>query len=575
METRDSFSHTNASVHMYSAAKTADDHATANSGTARNLRYPLIALALILVWFAWLGQRPLFEPDEGRYTQIPREMVASGDWITPRLHGFKYFEKPPLQYWATAAIFQLLGESTTTARLWNAACGLLGALWAWWLGARLYGRRAGFFAFVVTLSGALYYGAGHIVTLDMSLSLFMVVGVGALALAQSRRDDPGHVRNWMLAGWAALGLAVLVKGPVGLVLPGAAVLVYSLWQRDWTLWRHLHLGKGLLLLLAITAPWFIAVIQANPEFAHFFFIHEHLERYTTTVHRRDGPIYYFLLILLGGALPWTAVMMGCLLRPGFPWWPQRDTGFEAERFLWVFAVVVFLFFSLGHSKLAGYILPMIPVLSVLAGRRLAERGFHRVDGWLMLGFGLVLIVAGWYVVYLENERIPPELFRALRPWLFSAGGVMLLGGALVLKAWKSALVRVAVAGILALISYRLLLTGYGILAPSLSSRDLARAIQAEAPEAGEIFVVAGFDPNTLPFYLKRAVLPAINKGELELGIEQEPERWIATNEEFLRRWQTSERPVAVLSPQLYEQYREQRIPMHVFFRGPRTVAVTR
>lgn len=275
----------------------------------------ITAVLAATAWFALLGYRDLIEPDEGRYAEISREMVSTGDWLTPRLNGFKYFEKPALQYWATAAGFELFGIGNTTARLWPALTGFFCALFIWFAGRRLYGPEAGFGALIITLNYPLYVAMGHILTLDMAVSAFMVLGVTSLALAQTLRDQPRRLRNWMLLSWAACGLAVLSKGLIGLVLPGGAVICYSIWQRDWSLWKHLHLGKGLLLFLAITAPWFIAVSLKNPEFAPFFFIHEHFARFTSNVHQRQGAPWFFVPLLLGGTLPWLAVTLKGLFFP--------------------------------------------------------------------------------------------------------------------------------------------------------------------------------------------------------------------------------------------------------------------
>jgi 4-amino-4-deoxy-L-arabinose transferase-like glycosyltransferase len=233
-----------------------------------------------LAWFGNLGYRHLIKPDEGRYAEIPREMIATGDWLTPRINGYRYFEKPPLQYWATAASFSAFGLSECAARLWPGLTGFLCVLMVFWAGNRLLGPPAGLFGAAVTASSALYAIIGHLLTLDMSLSVFMSAAALGFAVAQSEAADAAR-RRWMLASWAAMALAVLTKGLVGAVLPIAAVGAYILVERDWKLLARLELLRGGLLFLAIAAPWFVLVSRANPEFAHFFFIHEHLERFLT------------------------------------------------------------------------------------------------------------------------------------------------------------------------------------------------------------------------------------------------------------------------------------------------------
>ena len=249
-------------------------------------RTVLLLLAFAAVWFSNLEYRKLVNPDEGRYAEIPREMVASGDWTTPRLNDIKYFEKPALQYWATATAYTLFGEHQWTARLWSALTGFFGVLMVWFTGRRLFGAAAGWYAALVLASSLLWVLIGHINTLDMGVSFFLAAAVCAFALAQHDGAQARARGRWMLAAWAALALAVLSKGLIGMVLPGAALVLYILIERDWRLLGRLRLAAGIALLLALTLPWFIAVSRANPEFFHFFFIHEHFERFLTKQHGR-------------------------------------------------------------------------------------------------------------------------------------------------------------------------------------------------------------------------------------------------------------------------------------------------
>src|SRR5262252_8113968 len=133
----------------------------------------LLALAALIIWFVNLDYRKLIKPDEGRYAELSREMAVSGDWVTPRLNGIKYFEKPPLHYWAGAAAFSLVGQHEWTARLWSALTGILGIGLAWFAGRRLFGRTAGLYAALVLGSSMMYVVVGHMNTLDMGLTLFL------------------------------------------------------------------------------------------------------------------------------------------------------------------------------------------------------------------------------------------------------------------------------------------------------------------------------------------------------------------------------------------------------------------
>ncbi len=535
---------------------------------------PLLLLAaLAVVWFALLGARDLIEPDEGRYAEIPREMLASGDWITPRLDGFKYFEKPPLQYWLTAAGYALFGVNTTTARLWPALLGFLGAALAGGLARRIHGPAAGWPAFVITLSSALYTAMGHILTLDMAVSVFLFAGVACLVLAQQARGRP-ESRRWMWLGWAALAAATLSKGLIGIVLPGGAVVLYSLWQRDWALWRHLELPRGLLLLLALGAPWFVLVSLRNPDFAWFFFVREHLERYTTNIHERGEPIWYFLPVLVVGTLPWSGPVLRALVRPGFPWWPAGG-GFSAERFLWVFAAVVFVFFSLGDSKLPPYLLPMLPALAVLASRPLAG------GPTASLPLAALALAAAWAVLAFIAPRFPTELIDATRiaaftKWFYGAAACTALAGVALLPRLRGpASLRLGAAAVLLLAAFQLAAWGYRVADPSRTSRNLAEAILAEQPGAAVVYAVGDYYPQSLPFYLQRTVVLVGITGELQMGIDAEPARWIGSLDEFAWRWYSEPRAFAVLNQASLIWAQEHHLPMRQIAQNARLVVVSR
>ncbi|HZT62734.1 MAG TPA: phospholipid carrier-dependent glycosyltransferase, partial [Burkholderiales bacterium] len=314
---------------------------TEGAPVPRGILFALLA-AFALLWFCNLGYRHLVKPDEGRYADIPREMVASGDWLTPRLNGYKYFEKPPLQYWATAISLSAFGMDEWAARLWPALTGFLGVLLVFWAGNRLFAPPAGLLGAAVTASSALYAIVGHLLTLDMALSFFMSASVFAFAVAQAERDEAGR-RRWMLCGWAAMALAVLTKGLVGAVLPVTAAGIYVIVQRDWRLLSRLELVRGGLLFLAIAAPWFVAVSLANPEFARFFFIHEHFERFLTKEQDRYQPLWYFIPVLLIGIVPWIVALLPALRSA----WRRGEVAvFDVRRFLLLWCAVVLSSFPL-------------------------------------------------------------------------------------------------------------------------------------------------------------------------------------------------------------------------------------
>lgn len=566
----------------------------------------LLLAAIGVIWFALLGYRDLLQPDEGRYAEIPREMVATGDWLTPRLNGFKYFEKPAAQYWLTAVGYTLFGESNTTARLWPALLGFLTLPWVMWLGTRLFNRATGLYAGLILTSTFLWVALGHTLTLDMGVSAFMSFGIGALLIAQSRREhDPDAVRNWMLFGWSMLAVATLWKGLMGIVLPGAVVFLYSVWMRDFRWWRHLHLGKGLALFLLITAPWFIAVSLANPSFAKFFFLHEHLERFAEKTYHYGEPWWYFIPLLFVAGLPWVANIFMALLRPGFRsqygqgprWWVAHDAAhapaFDPVRFLWVYVVFIVAFFSLSHSKLLTYLLPVYPALALLAGQRLgatATHGLHaqprfRFDTLVSALFGLLMLGLAFNLHHFTSSRMPLSVVEQTRPWVLATMAVFLIGAAV--SAWfRFRGPRAAVAlSLAALLGFQCIGWGYQGLASMYSAHGLARLIKpilanpnGSAPALAQtrvpVYSLGRYD-QSLPFYLNRTVHLGLYKGELAYGIKRDPHNYIATLAEFRRQWAPPTQAVAVLAPDVFKTLELDAVPMHVIHQDLRRVVVTR
>ncbi len=541
---------------------------------------PWILLALFAAgWFCNLGYRHLVKPDEGRYAEIPREMVASGDWLTPRLNAYKYFEKPPLQYWITAAAFAAFGQNEWAARLWPGVSGFLGVLLVLWAGNRLFGPPVGLYGAAVAASSAIYASIGHLLTLDMALCVFMSASVFAFAVAQRDPAAEAERRRWMLLAWPAAALAVLSKGLVGIVLPAGAVALYVLIERDWKLLGRLHALGGGLLFLAIATPWFIAVSLANPEFLRFFFIHEHLERFTTREHGRYQPVWYFVPVLLAGVLPWIVDLFPAL---GRAWARVPETRFQPRRFLLLWCVVVFAFFSASDSKLGSYILPLFPALAVLIGIHLASASprFALAQGVAAALLGIALTAASLWawvnlpkaLVLLETD-LPPELYAGYLPWL-AAGGIVLaaagIASASLCGRRTAAALTLAIGG---LAWVQIVLSGHETLAPAFSAYHVVQKIRADVKPDVPFYVVDTFD-HTLPFYLNRTVTMVSYKDELAQPIGWEPRKFLPDTAAFARAWQSDGDAFAMFSAKdLGDFLKSHPVPMQIVARDARRVIV--
>jgi 4-amino-4-deoxy-L-arabinose transferase-like glycosyltransferase len=542
----------------------------------------LILAAAALVWFSNIEYRKLIHPDEGRYAEIPREMVASGDWVTPRLDGLKYFEKPALQYWATAVAYEVFGEHHWTARLWTALTGLLGIAAVVFCGWHLFGRDAGNYAGMVLGSALLYVGAAHFDSLDMGVTAFMTVTLCAFLMAQRDGAEAGPSRNWMWLAWAAAALAFLSKGLQAIVLPGTVLVLYTLIERDFALWKKLHFTSGLAIFCVISAPWLIWVSIANPEFPYFFFIHEHFQRFLTKTHGRFQPWWWFVPILLAGVVPWTLLMFEGVVSA---WQRQPDKHFQPQRFLLMWAVFIFVFFSVSDSKLPPYILPIFPALALLLGARLTQLSPMRFRAEVA---PMLLVAAIGFGAGVMNERfasaeVPAALYQNFSLWIYAASALLAAATVAALLADRRGHRELAVillaAGGLGFV--QLIGSGHDSLAPANSSYYLVQAAQPELaledpPGQPRIpFYSVGFYDQTLPFYLKRTVTLVNFEGELDFGINLEKMKYIPTIQEFETRWRADDKALAIMQPDRYRELAAAALPMRLLAQDTRRVLVAK
>ena len=546
-----------------------------NSAFSRRSLWLLI-LAVVVIWFGNLEYRKLIKPDEGRYAEIPREMVVSGDWVTPRLNDLKYFEKPPLQYWATAVAYEVFGEQQWTSRLWAALTGLAGVLLAWFTGTRLFGREAGLYAALILGSSSLYALMAHVNTLDMGVTFFITLGIFSLLLAQKETATASR-RNWMLLAWAAMALAVLSKGLMGVILPGAALFLYSVLNRDLRIWLRMHWVSGILMFLLVAAPWFVLVMRANPEFFQFFFIHEHFERFTTKVHGRYQPWHYFVPVLLFGMLPWTLLMFDALLRT----WrgsTAQARAFSPERFLLVWVVFIYFFFTISSSKLPSYLLPMFPALALLMGKQLAAMTTRRAF-WLLLPVLPLLLALLGVVAYSDRFADTPvqrEMYAAYALWLGAATLIWLAGlAAALFGLWRgNKLVPIGVLALSSLLAAQIGLSGYNTIARERSAYLIAEAIAPQIKPDVPFYSVYNYE-QTLPFYLKRTLTLVDFQNEMAFGIGREPHKWLPTADALTAKWKTDAEAYAIMPLFAEKILRDKGVEMKEIYRDHQVLVVVK
>ncbi|MEG1970826.1 MAG: glycosyltransferase family 39 protein [Burkholderiaceae bacterium] len=549
----------------------------ADFGSARIPR-SIIAIGWLLfalVWFGSLGVRTLITPDEGRYAVLSLNMLASGDWITPRLNGLLYFEKPALQYWMGAIAFQLFGVNEFAARFWPGLAGFFAVGMVSFTGGRLWGQRAGVIAALLMGSMLWVYANTHYLTLDGGLMACLTVALCAFVLAQ--RDEAGTAerRRFMWLCWAAMAGATLSKGLVGLVIPGATLALYSLLNWQWGFWQRMHWVSGLAIYLLLAAPWLIAVSLKNPGFAEFFFIHEHFQRFLTTTHRREGAIWYFIPLLLVGLMPWTA-LLPALVQEG---WKRSASQFQPARLLLIWSAFILAFFSVSSSKLPSYILPMFPALALLGAATLdrAEPLALRKILWLPIGLALIVLAALPFSSRFASASAPAEIVASMALAIGVAMAVMLV---LALAGWwllgrdrKLAAIACVAAG--GLLSAAIGTSGHEAYGVNLkSARKLAAALSAQITPETPVYAVRDYD-QTLPFYLGRNVTLVEYVDEFDFGEKQEPQRWVPTLAEFVTLWQSQPAAAASIPLEIHRELEAQGLPMTVVYQDRKRVAVVK
>jgi 4-amino-4-deoxy-L-arabinose transferase-like glycosyltransferase len=412
---------------------------------------------------------------------------------------------------------------------------------------------------------------GHLNTLDMGLAFFLFAALCAFLLAHHDLATDRQNAVWMHAAWAAMGAAVLSKGLIGIVIPGATLLLYSAIQRDLMLWRRLHLLTGFILFMAVCAPWFVLVSLRNPEFAWFFFVHEHFLRFTTTIHQRVEPWYYFIPLFIAGGLPWLVVMLDATWRSVLP---EPRARFHVRRFLLIWCVFVFVFFSVSGSKLPPYILPLFPALALLTGWRLTTIP-DRALAWQLAPMAAIAGAALLALPFVHaSGDTPPELIRDFKFWL-AAAALVGLGATL----WAMRLARaarvgwaVAVAGFGGLIAFQLALTGHDALSPSMSAYHIAQQIKPHLRPGVPFYSVNGYD-QTLDFYIDRTVTLVQFRDELDFGLQQEPQLAIDTVTDWMRIWSQQKYALALLDKDMYTKLAAANFPMQLIANDARRYVI--
>ena len=350
----------------------------------------LILATLYVCYFSHLGAIGFVGPDEPRYAWIARAMAETGDWVTPRLYGKPWFEKPPLYYWGAALSFKLFGVSEAAARLPSAVSALLATLALAWLALRLYGQETARWLLLLLPTTVGMIGFSHAAATDMPFSAMFTIAMVAAAVLL-RLVPPRHAA---FAGVAAstpesssstvapsafstyfaaalfgffLGLSVLAKGPAGIILCGGAIFFWALITKRWRdALRPLH-PAGIVTFCVAALPWYVLCAHRNLDFFRVFIIEHNFKRFLTPEFQHIQPLWFYAEIILLAFLPWTAALIWTLIA-GLGRFRQAKRLSAFTCFLLCWSGFCVVFFTISRSKLPGYILPAIPAIALILSR---------------------------------------------------------------------------------------------------------------------------------------------------------------------------------------------------------------
>lgn len=522
----------------------------------------LIAIAAGVL-FLHLGSAALFEPDEGRNAEKAREILVLNDWVTPHENFHPVLDKPIFYYWLIALAYRILGVSEWTARLPSALAALacLGVIygfvrhrWNFWTAQ---------WSVLILLSSLGYFILARVVIFDMNLTLFLALALCSFYQAAHAEHLTAR-RSYSLLLYVSLAVATLIKGLIGVILPGMVIFFYLLITKQWSILRRIYLVPGAILFLALVVPWYLMADAANPGYLRYYLWDEHFGRFTGADFNRSQPWYYFVWVGMLSFIPWT------MLVPFVAGHYQKKAFDDKTIFISLWFVLPFLFFSASDSKLPHYILPVLPALSILTAAALVNR-YAESGSRIKFALSLMAIVQGLTAIYLALGALWPRILAPQIRATMAANGSVLWAYAgvitiflifLLFQTRRKALSMgrlylvhgVSVTLFLCFIAKMLVLAG-----PERSALPLANFIAARLTPSTQVVFFDTYQSG-LAFYLRTQkplwVVTHANKKRTFLGnfyaMTGRPEpttRWgkaLLDFEEFESQWKSATQPLLVV-----------------------------
>jgi len=532
--------------------------------------FVIIAAFLGIFYAIWIGSHALFTPDEGRYSEVAREMVASHDYITPRLDGVAFLDKPALYYWLQASAIQLFGLKEWALRFWPATIGVLGCLMTYVAGHILFNRRTAILASIILATSPLYYGAAHYANLDLEVAVLISITLlfsllGLTSTAKRQRSC------YFIFAYVFAGLAALTKGLIGIAFPAIIIGLWILLLNRWSILKQMRILTGAVIFLAITVPWYFLVQKANPEFLHFFFVTQQVSRFLTAgEYNNKASIWFYVPVVLAGFFPWSLFAIQAIAKQVKTAWNNRQQH-VSELFVLLWFIVIFVFFSIPTSKTIGYIIPTLPALALMVGNyldghweNLKTKGFYAAS-WVFIALSIIICAAFLTAPHIAKLKIP----TAAAPYLiFTAFAFLVAGIVTYVFLKKNALQKIIYCLASIAIIGLLTLSASTSVVNEKSIKPIAMALKPQLTPNDDVVAYFHYYQD-LPIYLERRVTivadwtaPDIAQKdnwvrELWYGMPfQNTKDWLIGEEDFWQRWNSSKRMYVLINANGYNKFAE-------------------
>jgi 4-amino-4-deoxy-L-arabinose transferase-like glycosyltransferase len=501
----------------------------------------ITALMLSIILLPWIWGRGLQNPDETRYGAIALEMFNRNDFIIPYLNGVPYLEKSPLLYWLGAISIWVFGSNEGGMRIWPFLSGLSIGTMSAFMATRFYGKVAGLNAGLVAVTTLSITVFSQVFNIDLLVAALITAALACFLIGMTCSERLKKIFFILLYLFCAL--AVLAKGLIGIVFPAFIILSWCIITHRIDVLRSCFSGIGLVLFFGITIPWHYFAEIRQQGFLDFYFINEHLRRFTTNVHHRNQPLWFFPLVLVIMMMPWTGYLFGTIQNKLMQWRTKKTLS-QIDIFFILWAAFIFLFFLFSHSKLPGYLLPVIAPLVILIGKAQSEHRNQVID---LIGPGIpLLIMLGVTILACPLFNISPFVSKYLEVlgyfrWVLSASAFIAAMGFLRQLLYpKSNIIYVVLAYLPFLFSLNYsvqLIQPKSIKHLILSNKSII--------QNNEIAVYKTYILDT-NFYLNKPAIFVDVIGELKIGLNMEPRPDLFITSQELRNRLSENRPIFVI-----------------------------